>query len=52
MSRAGRPVVSDPLRVRLPSGNVTRIQDVPLPPPLGLDLDVLALLREERSPEP
>jgi len=42
---------SDPLSVRAPSGSVTRIQDVTLPPPLELDVDVLELLREERQAE-
>jgi len=42
---------ADPLSVRSPSEGADRIQDVPLPPPLGLDVDVLDLLREERQAE-
>ena len=42
---------ADPLSVRAPSGSVTRIQDVLLPPTLELDVDVLELLREERQAE-
>jgi len=52
MSRGPRSAGSDPLRVRLPSGKVPRIQDVPLPPPLELDVDVLELLREDRQATP
>jgi prevent-host-death family protein len=39
---------ADPLSVRSPE-RVLRIQDVPLPPPLELEVDVLELLREERQ---
>lgn len=42
---------ADPLSVRPPSEGVARIQDVPLPPPLGLEVDVLELLSEERQAE-
>jgi prevent-host-death family protein len=42
---------ADPLSVRSPSGSATRIQDIPLPPPLAAEVDVLALLREERQAE-
>jgi prevent-host-death family protein len=42
---------SDPLSVRHPSGRVARIQDVPLPPPLGHAVDALELLAEERQSE-
>ena len=40
---------ADLLSVRPPSEEVARIQDVPLPPPLELEVDVLELLREERQ---
>ena len=49
MSRAPRSADTDPVRVRPPSGKVPRIQDVPLPPPIELDVNVLELLREERQ---
>lgn len=42
---------ADPLSVRTPSGGATRIQDVPLPPPLDSEVDVLDLLRDERQAE-
>ena len=42
---------ADALSVRRPSGRVARIRDVPLPTPLGLDVDVLELLAEERQPD-
>jgi prevent-host-death family protein len=42
---------ADFLSVRPPSEGVARIQDVPLPPPLGLEVDVLELLSEERQAE-
>ena len=42
---------ADPLSVRAPAEGVARIQDVPLPPPLGLEVDVLDLLGEERQAE-
>ena len=37
---------ADPLSVRGPSADLARIQDVPLPPPLDSDVDVLELLRD------
>lgn len=40
---------ADPLSVRRPSGGVARIQDVPLPPALKLEVDVLDLLSDERQ---
>jgi len=40
---------ADPLSVRAPARRVDRIADVPLPAPLGREIDVLALLREERQ---
>ena len=40
---------ADPLSVRSPSKGVARIQDVHLPPPLEIEVDVLELLREERQ---
>ena len=42
---------ADPLSVRPPSEGAARIQDVPLPPPLAFEVDVLELLREERQAE-
>jgi prevent-host-death family protein len=39
------------LRVREPAGRVARLGDVPLPPPMALDLDVVDLLLEERQGE-
>lgn len=39
------------LRVRQPLGRYGSPRQVPLPPPLKLDLDPLELLREERQPE-
>jgi len=42
---------ADPLTVRSPSGGATRIQDVPLPPPLEPGIDVLELLHQERQAE-
>ena len=42
---------SDPLSVRPPSESVARVQDVPLPPPLDFEVDVLELLAEERQAE-
>lgn len=42
---------ADPLSVRAPANRVARLADVPLPPPLGREVDVLELLREERQPE-
>ena len=41
---------ADPLTVRSPAENA-RIQDVPLPPPLEFEVDVLELMREERQAE-
>jgi antitoxin (DNA-binding transcriptional repressor) of toxin-antitoxin stability system len=42
---------AEALRVRLPLGHHRAPHQVPLPPPLKLDLDPLELLREERQPE-
>jgi len=42
---------ADLLATRAAAGQVRRISDVPLPPPLGSDVDVLELLREERQPD-
>ena len=42
---------ADPLTVRAPAGVAERIQDVPLPEPLDVEVDVLDLLREERQAE-
>lgn len=39
------------LRVREPAGRVTKPSDVPIPPPVPLDLDVVELLLEERQGE-
>lgn len=41
----------DALRVRAPSGRVRSVRDVPLPPPLRLDVDVVDVLLEERQGE-
>jgi prevent-host-death family protein len=41
---------AEPLRVGRPLAR-RRLQDVPLPPPLSLDLDVVALLMQERQGE-
>jgi prevent-host-death family protein len=41
---------AEPLRVGRPLGR-RRLQDVPLPPPLSLGIDVVALLMEERQGE-
>ena len=40
-----------PLRVRKPAGQRRRLRDVPLPPPLSVDVDIVDLLMEERQPE-
>jgi len=42
---------SELLSSRPPTGEHPSLQDVPLPPPLRLDVDVLDLLREERQAE-
>ena len=42
---------AETIAVRQPAGAYRSLQDVPLPPPLGLEVDVLELLREERQPE-
>jgi antitoxin (DNA-binding transcriptional repressor) of toxin-antitoxin stability system len=42
---------AEPIVVREPAGPYRSLHDVPLPPPLGVDVDVLELLREERQPE-
>jgi len=39
----------EPLVVRQPLGEAPSLQQVPLPPPLKLDVDVVALLLEERQ---
>lgn len=41
----------EPLVVREPLGEAPSFQQVPLPPPLNLDLDVVTLLLEERQLE-
>ena len=40
-----------PLRVREPSSGGSELREVPLPPPLAVDLDVVDLLLEERQRE-
>jgi len=47
------PYVGDAsaLRVRSPRAGAPRLHKVPLPPPLRLNVDVVALLAEERQPE-
>ncbi len=42
---------ADALRVRQPAKRVRTLQDVPLPRPLRVDLDVVDLLLEERQGE-
>ena len=42
---------AEPLRVRKPLRRVPTMHDVPLPPPLKLDVDPVALLIEERQVE-
>lgn len=44
-------VERDLLRVREPRGRAASIQEVPLPPPLSIELDVVELLLEERQGE-
>jgi prevent-host-death family protein len=39
----------EPLEIHPPARRVPRLQDVPLPPPLNIDIDVLELLDEERG---
>jgi prevent-host-death family protein len=39
------------LTVRAPVPGAPRLRDVPLPPPLETDLDIVALLLEERQGE-
>jgi prevent-host-death family protein len=39
------------LTIRMPSSKRSRPADVPLPPPLEADVDVLDLLQEERQGE-
>ena len=38
-----------PLAIRAPGPAVSRLQDVPLPPPLVLGVDVVELLLDERG---
>jgi len=42
---------ADALRVRQPAKRVRKLQDVPLPRPLRVGLDVVDLLLEERQGE-
>ncbi|MGH8503185.1 MAG: type II toxin-antitoxin system Phd/YefM family antitoxin [Gammaproteobacteria bacterium] len=42
---------ADALRVRHPLGRVKSPHEVPLPPPLKLNIDVVSLLLEERQSE-
>ncbi len=42
---------ADLLTVRAAAGQARRIADVPLPTPVGREVDVLELLREERQPD-
>jgi prevent-host-death family protein len=39
------------LRIRRPPPGAPRLGEIPLPPPLELDIDVVALLLEERQGE-
>ena len=39
------------LKIRAPLPGAPRLQDVPLPPPLETDVDIVALLLEERQGE-
>ncbi len=41
---------SSSLRIRLPAPGTPAPKSIPLPPPLGLELDVHRLLMEERQP--
>lgn len=41
----------DALRVRKPAPDAPALQEIPLPPPLDLDVDVVDLLLEERQVE-
>ena len=43
------PIRPPGLRVRKPSPGATPLSRLPLPPPLGLKIDVLELLLEERQ---
>ena len=42
----------EPLKVCKPAPDAPALQDVPLPPPLDLDLDIVDLLLEERHRHP
>lgn len=42
---------ADSLQVRKPRGERARLSDVPLPPPLETDVDIVELLLEERRGE-
>lgn len=51
VARVSPYVTSGALRVREPSGQYKRLSDVPLPPPLKLSVDPVALLLEDRQSE-
>ena len=40
---------ADSLQVRKPAAGAPALQEVPLPPPLDLDVDIVDLLLEERQ---
>jgi prevent-host-death family protein len=40
---------SGAVRIRKPAPGAPRLQDIPLPPPLDLDFDIVELLLEERQ---
>ncbi|HEY7602520.1 MAG TPA: type II toxin-antitoxin system prevent-host-death family antitoxin [Methylomirabilota bacterium] len=40
---------TDRLRITKAAGKVSTVSEVPLPPPLGLQVDILKLLEEERQ---
>jgi prevent-host-death family protein len=42
---------AQPLQIRPPLGGAPKLQDVPLPAPLRVDVDVLELLQRERQPD-
>jgi prevent-host-death family protein len=45
------PSEAPALTIRAPLPGAPRLQDVPLPPPLDIDVDIVALLLEERQGE-
>ena len=45
------PIRPEPYRLTItkPAPGTPRIHEIPLPPPLGIEIDVVALLREDRD---